>query len=118
MWFEIAVMSTIFAVGNILFGHFEEQTPKWRRLLKMVLMMALAVGLSAFLGRAWFWGLLAAMVVPVLIIHAWWLPSQGVNGWTGEPREKYYALRGWKRPRCSAEDAGGPVACAQTPPDR
>jgi hypothetical protein len=24
-----------------------------------------------------------------------WLPKQGVNGWTGEPKEKYYQLRGW-----------------------
>ena len=24
-----------------------------------------------------------------------WLLKQGVNGWTGEPKEKYYQLRGW-----------------------
>ena len=30
-WFEVALAATIFAVGNILFGHFEERTPKWRR---------------------------------------------------------------------------------------
>lgn len=98
MWFEIAVMSTIFAIGNILFGHFEERTPKWRRLAKMALITAVAVAISAYLGRTWFWTFLAAMALPVIIIHAWWLPSRGVNGWTGEPREKYYALRGWKHP--------------------
>jgi len=32
-----------------------------------------------------------------LVIHLWWLPKHGINGWTGEPREKYYALRGWKK---------------------
>lgn len=26
------------------------------------------------------------------------LPKKGINGWTAEPREKYYALRGWKWP--------------------
>ena len=26
-WFEVALVATIFAVGNILFGHFEERTP-------------------------------------------------------------------------------------------
>ena len=62
VWIDIAVMASLFAVGNILFGHFEERTPKWRR---------------------------------VLIIHGWWLPTKGINGLTGEPKEKYYALRGW-----------------------
>jgi hypothetical protein len=97
VWFEVAVVSTIFAVGNILFGHFEEGTPKWRRLLKMVLMLGLSVAISAFLGRVWFWAFLGGLLLPVLYIHAWWLPSKGINGWTGEPRDKYYALRGWKR---------------------
>jgi hypothetical protein len=97
MWFEVAVISTIFAVGNILFGHFEEATPKWRRLLKLVAFMGLGVAVSTYLGRVWFWALLAGMLVPVLVIHGWWLPSKGVNGWTGEPKARYYQLRGWKK---------------------
>ena len=97
MWFEIAVVAIIFAVGNILFGHFEEQTPKWRRLLKMAIVLLVAVSLSALLGRAWFWAFLGAMLLLVLGIHGWWLPRHGINGWTGEPRDRYYALRGWKR---------------------
>jgi hypothetical protein len=32
MWFELAVVATMFAIGNIVFGHFEEGTPKWRRM--------------------------------------------------------------------------------------
>ena len=24
----------------------------------------------------------------------WWLPRRGVNGWTAEPRDRYYALLG------------------------
>ncbi|MBX9853357.1 MAG: hypothetical protein K2X86_16550 [Cytophagaceae bacterium] len=31
LWFEIAIVSIIFAIGNILMGHFEDQTPKIRR---------------------------------------------------------------------------------------
>ena len=96
MWFEVAVVSTLFAIGNILFGHFEEGTPKWRRLLKLALVTALGVTISARLGRVWFWAFLAAMALPAILIHAWWLPRRGINGWTGEPREKYYELRGWK----------------------
>jgi NADH:ubiquinone oxidoreductase subunit 4 (subunit M) len=99
-WFEVAVVSTIFAAGNIVFGHFEERTPKWRRLLKMVLTLGVTVGISTAFGRVWFWAFLGAMLLPVLYIHAVWLPSKGINGWTGwtgEPRDKYYALRGWKQ---------------------
>jgi len=33
-----------------------------------------------------------------VFVHVWWLPRHGINGWTGEPKEKYYALRGWKYP--------------------
>jgi len=31
LWFEVAIVSIIYAVGNIVFGHFEERTPKFRR---------------------------------------------------------------------------------------
>jgi len=27
-------------------------------------------------------------------VHAWWLPSHGINGLTGEPKAKYYELLG------------------------
>jgi hypothetical protein len=33
----------------------------------------------------------------VAFIHAIWLPGKGINGWTGEPENKYYELRGWKK---------------------
>lgn len=98
-WFEFAVVLGIFAVGNILFGHFEAGVPKWRRVTKVFVVSAIMVAVSAWAGRAWFFGLLGGMGILVLIIHGWWLPSRvGVNGWTAEPREKYYAFRGWKWP--------------------
>ena len=28
LWFEVAIVSAVYALGNIAFGHFEEQTPK------------------------------------------------------------------------------------------
>ena len=46
-WFDIAVVTAIFAVGSVLFGHFEEHKPKWKRLLKVVAVVGLVVGLSA-----------------------------------------------------------------------
>ncbi|HMG17690.1 MAG TPA: hypothetical protein VK573_03110 [Gemmatimonadales bacterium] len=98
MWMEVAVVATIFAVGNILFGHWEAQTPKWRRLLKFVLFVGLTLAISAWLGRRWTFAFLGLLGLIVVIIHAWWLPRHGINGWTGEPKEKYYALRGWRYP--------------------
>ena len=98
LWIEVAVVATIFAVGNITIGHWEVHTPKWRRLLKFVLFVALVVALSNWLGRVWSFGFLGLMGVAALIVHGWWLPKQGINGWTGEPKEKYYEMRGWKYP--------------------
>jgi hypothetical protein len=99
MWMEVAVVAIIFAVGNIVFGHWEEQTPKWRRLLKLVVVLGLTLALSAWLGRAWAFGFLGLLGVFAVIVHAFVLPRRyGINGWTGEPKDKYYALRGWKYP--------------------
>ena len=98
MWMEAAIVATIFAVGNLLFGHWEAETPKWRRLLKFVLILLLTVGISTSLGRRWAFLFLGLMGVAALIVHAWWLPRHGINGWTAEPKEKYYAMRGWKYP--------------------
>ena len=98
MWMEVAVVATIFAIGNNLFGQWVEETPKWRRLLKFILFLGLTLAVSAGIGRQWAFLLLALLVIGVVIIHAWWLPRHGINGWTGEPKEKYYALRGWKYP--------------------
>jgi hypothetical protein len=92
IWFEIAVVMSIFAIGSVLFGHFEEHKPKWQRLLKVVLVSTIFISLSATLGRAWAFGFLALPLLGATFIHLWWLPKHGINGWTGEPKDKYYAL--------------------------
>ena len=92
LWFEIAVVMSIFAMGNILFGHFEDHKPKWQRLLKVVNVTVIFVSLSLLLGRVWAFGFLAVLLLGAAIIHLWWLPKNGVNGWTAEPRDKYYEL--------------------------
>ena len=43
-WFDVAVITTIFAVGNILMGHFEAHRPKWRRVLKFFVMTTAVTG--------------------------------------------------------------------------
>ena len=42
--------------------------------------------------------LLGVFFLPAVYIHAYYLPKKkGINGWTGEPKEKYYELRGWDK---------------------
>jgi hypothetical protein len=98
MWMEVAVVTTIFAVGNILMGHWEAETPKWRRLLKFFVFVGLTLAISSFAGRIWAFLFLGMFGLAAVVVHAWWLPRHGINGWTGEPKEKYYALRGWRYP--------------------
>ncbi len=92
LWVDAAMVLGFFAVGNVLFGHFEMHRPRWRRLLKMVFVVALVLGLSATVGRAWAWGMLLLSLLAAAYIHAIWLPRRGVNGWTGEPRERYLEI--------------------------
>jgi len=40
MWMAVAITAIIFTIGNILFGHFNEGTPKWKRVTKVVLVLA------------------------------------------------------------------------------
>jgi len=97
IWFEIAIVSSIFAIGNILFGHFEEQTPKGKRVGKYLLFLTIVVCLSLFVSRTVSMIFLGLCFVPAIYIHMVILPKNGINGWTGEPREKYYEFRGWDK---------------------
>ena len=98
LWFEVAIVSIIFAVGNMLFGHFEEQTPKWRRVTKYVLITIIICLLSYYVGRNVAMIVLAISVLPIIYVHGYFLPKKkGINGWTGEPKSKYYEFRGWDK---------------------
>jgi hypothetical protein len=96
-WFEAAVVFGLTCIGNIVLQAFAVHEAKWRRLAKMFLGTAVAVFVSATFGREWFFVLLGIFLVAVLAVHGWWLPRHGVNGLTAEPRERYFALRGWTR---------------------
>jgi O-antigen/teichoic acid export membrane protein len=91
-WFMVALIMTIFAVGGVVFGRFEQHKPRSRRVLKQVLVLAVFMLLDTFAGRAWAYGLLALAGAGVLSVHGWWLPKHGINGWTAEPYEEYLAL--------------------------
>jgi hypothetical protein len=98
LWFEIAVVSIIYAVGNIFFGHFEEQTPKVRRVGKYVLTLMIVCLLSVYFSRTVAMTVLSLFSLPFLYVHSYYLPKKkGINGWTGEPKRRYYEFRGWNK---------------------
>jgi hypothetical protein len=98
LWFEIAIVSIIFAVGNMVMGHFEEQTPKARRVGKYLLILAIVCVVSVLFGRPVAMTLLGVSFLPVLYVHGYYLPrKKGINGWTGEPKSKYYEFRKWNK---------------------
>ncbi len=93
-WFDIAIAAFLLMLGHLYFGRFEEHRPRWRRLAKSLLGIALVVGTTAAFGRTGTWILIGLIGVLLLVVHGWWLPRHGVNGWTGEPRARYYELIG------------------------
>ena len=97
-WFEIAIVSAIYALGNILMGHFEEQTPKIRRVGKYFLTLLIVCSVSYFFGRLISMAMLSLFIVPLIYVHGYYLPKKkGINGWTGEPKSKYYEFRNWNK---------------------
>jgi hypothetical protein len=98
LWFEVALVSIIYALGNILMGQFEERTPKIRRVGKYILTLIIICGISVFAGRAVAMIFLALFIIPLIYIHGYLLPKKkGINGWTGEPKSKYYEFRKWDK---------------------
>jgi len=96
-WFDFAIFFGAYTVGSICFGRFEDWKPRWRRVLKTLLATVIFWGLLRFGGRQVAWGVMGALLVVVVYLHAVWLPKKGINGWTAEPREKYLELVGAKR---------------------
>ncbi|HUR10323.1 MAG TPA: hypothetical protein VM012_03090 [Flavitalea sp.] len=98
LWFEIAIVSIIFALGNILMGHFEERTSKIKRVGKYLMILVIVCGISILFGRNAAMIFLALMIVPLLYVHGYYLPKkEGINGWTGEPKSRYYEFRKWNK---------------------
>jgi hypothetical protein len=97
-WFDVAIVMSIFAIGSILFGRFEEHKPRWRRVLKLLIVLTVTLGLANVAGRVWAYAFLAIPLLGAAYIHLRWLPQHGINGWTGEPREKYLELVKAKTP--------------------
>jgi hypothetical protein len=97
LWVEVAVITIFFLFGHIYFGHFEERSPKWRKVLKYFVTLAILLLISVYFGRMYAFLLLGIALLPVAYIHGIVLPRKGINGWTGEPKGRYYDFRGWSK---------------------
>jgi hypothetical protein len=98
MFLDVAVVAVLLVIGNVAFRHFDPRMPLWRRLLKVLIALAATVIISHYFGRTGVLIALGVALLPLIYVHAIWLPRHGVNGWTAKPREKYHALRGWPPP--------------------
>ena len=99
MLLDVGAMAVFLIIGNVLFRHFDPMLTLPRRIAKVALILAVTATVSYFFGRT---GVIVAFTIallPIVYIHGIWLPKHGVNGWTGEPKAKYYALRGWPPPQ-------------------
>jgi hypothetical protein len=97
LWFEIAIVTIFILLGHIFLGHFEERSPKWRKVAKWLATVIIIVSLSVFFGRTIAFVILGLALIPIVYVHGILLPKKGINGWTGEPKSKYYEFRGWSK---------------------
>jgi hypothetical protein len=97
LWFEVSVVTFLLLIGNIFMGHFEERSPNWRKLVKYFITLIIVITLSVFFGRTTAMIVFGLAFIPVFYIHGIVLPRKGINGWTGEPKSKYYDFRGWDK---------------------
>lgn len=85
----------IFALGSIWFGRFEEGTPKWRRTVKLLLVVTVVGAIAQRFGDRPALALLGAVAAVGLTFHFVWCHRHGIDPWTAEPWETYRRLRGW-----------------------
>ena len=97
LWFEVSVVTIFYQLGTMYFGHFEERSPKWRKVAKYIVTLIIIITISVYAGRTVAMIVLGASIIPIVYIHGIVLPKKGINGWTGEPKSKYYDMRGWDK---------------------
>ena len=91
-WFDVAAFSTLWAVLTVVFGHFNQHKPAWRRLAKFAALLTLLLVLIETAGRLWAYVSLGVLLTAGGWVHFAVLSKRGINGWTGEPREKFEVL--------------------------
>jgi predicted membrane channel-forming protein YqfA (hemolysin III family) len=97
MFIDLFLASTLFCVGAMVFGHFESGTPLPRRLAKLFTFLGITALIAGTAGRPWSLIWIIGMFAVGLTFHVWWTRKNGIDVFTAEPRERYYALRGWNK---------------------
>jgi hypothetical protein len=92
-WFILLIISV---VGKSVFQKFALQTPIWQQILKWVITIAITYGLYRLGGHQWALGFLFSFLGLGMALHFLWCGYHEINPWHATPKEKYYALRGWK----------------------
>lgn len=95
MFFDLFLAATLYALGAMVFGPFEERTPLLKRLVKLGMYLGVTALLAATVGHPWSLLWIFGMMGVGLTFHIWWTTSHGIAILRPEPRDKYYALRGW-----------------------
>jgi len=96
MEIELLLIMVVMLQGFLFFGHFEEKTPKRRRLLKWAIYIGVALLIGATAGRPWTFVWIAFLPLLGFTVHLLWCRKHGIHPLTAEPRDKFYALRGRK----------------------
>jgi hypothetical protein len=91
-WFDVAAFTSLLVVLTVLFGRFEQYKPAWRRLSKCAALVVLLLVLIETAGRFVAYGVLGLLLIAGTSFHFAVLSKLGINGWTGEPRERFDAL--------------------------
>ena len=91
MLVDLLIVSVGMNVLIVLFGHFEVYTPKWRRLLKVTVLLGGTARLSVLVGH---WSLLffVALMSGGASYHTWWCLKHVIHPYTAEPRDRYELL--------------------------
>ena len=91
-WFDIAAFSTLWVVLMVVFGRFNQHKPAWQRLSKCAVLLVLLLVLVETAGRLVAYGVLGLLLMAGASFHFAVLSKHGINGWTGEPRDRFEAL--------------------------
>jgi hypothetical protein len=85
---ELAVLLALVILGTAVFGVFEIGSPRWRRILKWLVLTGATLGLYYAFGH---WAVAFALTAAAASIgyHLWWCRRQGIHWLKATPRRKY-----------------------------
>ena len=95
MYFELFVAAALLCAGNIVFGRFEAEAARIRRIVKVVVFLIATAAVSTLWGSGAALAWIGAAFALALAVHGWWTRRNGIGFWTPEPWDRYRALRGW-----------------------